>query len=454
MRVAADRSRGLHSMTIHVDLTDVAAHAKASRSLTGIQRVQLEYARALARRDDCRASIFSNLHGADVDLARLFSDPRSTGAEAIFMQMRRLFVLAPPVGLSPRALADARANGALKLRAAGAVMRGAVAPRRRAFEPSDCLYVGGAFWAHPRSVRTYEQAVCDGSDVVVLFHDVLPIAVPDLADGNCRPLYERMLRLRARALTVSRHSQAEIERARRALGAPADLPPARVVPLAHEFSAAPRNFVAVAPPSGRVAALERSGSFALCVGTVEARKNQLPLMRLWERLAREKGPAWPRLVVAGKRGWRAEETVSALKRADAAAPYAWVEAATDEELAWLYSRAAFTVFPSLAEGWGLPIGESLWFGKPCVASNAASMPEVGGSLCAYADPHAIDSFAAPILRLVHDADFHRASVAAIRASRLRTWRETADALLDATLPVRSRGADAPPDEFLESSRAF
>ncbi len=442
-------------MTIHVDLTDVVAHAWVCGSLTGVQRVQLEYAHALARRDDCRASIFSDLHGANIDLARLFSDSRSTGAEAIFMQIRRLFGRAPDLGLSRRTLERARANGALRLRAAGAVLRRAVlAPRRRVFEPSDCLYVGGAFWAHPRSVRTYERAAREGADVVVLFHDILPIAVPDLADGNCRPLYERMLRLRARALTVSRHSQAEIERARRALGAPDDLPPATVVPLAHEFSAAPRNFVAAGPPSARIAALERGRSFALCVGTVEARKNQMPLNGLWERLAREMGPAWPRLILAGQQGWRAQDAVDALRRADASAPYAWIEGPTDEELAWLYSRAKFTVFPSLAEGWGLPIGESLWFGKPCVASNAASMPEVGGPLCCYADPRAIDSFAAPITRLVHDADFHRACVAAIHASRLRSWRETADALLEATLPVLSRAANAPSGEVLAPSRAF
>ncbi len=163
----------------------------------------------------------------------------------------------------------------------------------------------------------------------------------------------------------------------------------------------------------------------------------MPLIGLWERLAREMGPAWPRLILAGQQGWRAQEAVDALRRTDASAPYAWIEGPTDAELAWLYSRAKFTVFPSLAEGWGLPIGESLWFGKPCVASNAASMPEVGGPLCSYADPRAIDSFAAPIIRLVQDADFHRASVAAIHASRLRSWRETADALLEATLPVLS-----------------
>ncbi len=441
-------------MTIHVDLTDVAAHAGVCGSLTGIQRVQLEYAHALARRGDCRASIFYNLHGANIDLERLFGDSRSTGAEAIFMQMRRLFGLAPDRGPARRTLERIRAGGALRLRAGGAVLRGAVLAPRRRLEPSDCLYVGGAFWAHPRSVRTYERAAREGGDVVVLFHDILPIAVPDLADGNCRPLYERMLRLRARALTVSQHSQAEIERARRALGAPADLPPATVVPLAHEFSAAPRNFVAAGPPSGRIAALERGRPFALCVGTVEARKNQAPLIRLWERLAREMGPAWPRLILAGRQGWRAQELVDGLRRTDPSAPYAWIEGPTDQELAWLYSRAAFTVFPSLAEGWGLPIGESLWFGKPCVASNAASMPEVGGPLCSYADPRAIDSFAAPIIRLVQDADFHRASVAAIRASRLRTWRETADALLDATLPVRPRAAGASPDEVVASRRAL
>ncbi len=114
-----------------------------------------------------------------------------------------------------------------------------------------------------------------------------------------------------------------------------------------------------------------------------------------------------------------------LRRADRDAPYLWIEAPTDAELIWLYSRTLFTVFPSLAEGWGLPIGESLWFGKPCVASNATSMPEVGGDLCLYGDPHDIETFAGPIIRLIRDAEFHANAVAAIKASPLRTWAEAA-----------------------------
>ncbi|WP_170153305.1 glycosyltransferase family 4 protein [Roseiarcus fermentans] len=400
--------------------------------MTGVQRVQIEYARYLLGHRELSVDVFANLHGAHADLAPLFQDPHSLGDEAVFLQIRRLFQLAPPVGFSRRTFADARANGALKVRSATARLRDAVASPMPRFGPSSSLYVGGAFWAHPRSVRIYEQAAKAGCDVVVLYHDVLPIVAPDLANSNCRPLYERMLRLPTRALTVSKHSQAQIERARHAVGAPRNASPVRIVPLAHEFSAAPRNFVPDEAPSPRVAALDRDGEpFVLCVGTIEARKNQLPLLGLWEKLAREMGPGWPRLVVAGKRGWRASEAIRALRRGDPAGPYVWLETPTDAELAFLYARAKFTVFPSLIEGWGLPIGESLWFGKPCVVSNTSSMPEVGGALCSYADPHAIDSFASPIIRLVQDAEFFRSSVAAIRASRLRTWRESAEALFEA-----------------------
>jgi glycosyltransferase involved in cell wall biosynthesis len=109
----------------------------------------------------------------------------------------------------------------------------------------------------------------------------------------------------------------------------------------------------------------------------------------------------------------------------------WIEEPTDKELVWLYGRSSFTVFPSLAEGWGLPIGESLWFGKPRVASDATSMPEVGGSLRFYGDPHDIDTFADPIIRLVREREFHANPVAAINASRLRTWAEAASEVVAA-----------------------
>ena len=212
-----------------------------------------------------------------------------------------------------------------------------------------------------------------------------------------------------------------------------------VVRLAREFSATPRNHATPEAPTLRTAMLDRMGAFALCVGTVEIRKNHAQLLKLWASLAREAGDGWPKLVVAGKAGWHAREALRELRRADREAPYLWIEGPTDKELIWLYGRSAFTVFPSLAEGWGLPIGESLWFGKPRVASNATSMPEVGGALCIYGDPHDINTFAEPITRLVRDADFHANAVAAIKASRLRTWAEAASDIAAAVSPS-PRGA--------------
>jgi glycosyltransferase involved in cell wall biosynthesis len=413
-------------MSLNIDLTDVAAHAIFNDDLTGIQRVQIEYTKALARLCKGNSNVFSNVHNLYHDLNSLFDKGAPSATSEIFGDIRGLYGLPLPGKLTLRNGADIRANALLKLKLA----RRALLPDRCAsnlrLRTGDVLYVGGAFWAHARSIQTYEQAAFDGCDVVVLFHDFIPITFPGLTNGRARPLFERMLRLPARTVTISQHTKSQLEEARSAVGAPPLLQPPTVVPLAHEFSAAPRNHMAPEAPSVRTAALHRLGPFALCVGTVEIRKNHSRLLHLWESLAREWGEAWPKLVIAGKRGWRADETLRVLRRADDESPYLWIEAPTDEELVWLYGRASFTVFPSLAEGWGMPIGESLWFGKPCVASNTTSMPEVGGDLCFYGDPHDIDSFAAPIIKLVRDSEFYANAVAAIKARPLRTWAEAAN----------------------------
>jgi glycosyltransferase involved in cell wall biosynthesis len=66
--------------------------------------------------------------------------------------------------------------------------------------------------------------------------------------------------------------------------------------------------------------------------------------------------------------------------------YRVLERVSDAQLALLYSACYFTVFPSRAEGYGLPVAESLGAGKLCVASNATSIPEVAGDLADYFDP--------------------------------------------------------------------
>jgi hypothetical protein len=89
------------------------------------------------------------------------------------------------------------------------------------------------------------------------------------------------------------------------------------------------------------------------------------------------------------------------------------------------------VFPSFAEGWGLPVGESLFFGAPCVASNTSSIPEVGGSLVRYFDPLQLDE----AMSVIEQAMFDRPGLASwterVRNEfRIRTWDEVTRDLID------------------------
>jgi hypothetical protein len=112
------------------------------------------------------------------------------------------------------------------------------------------------------------------------------------------------------------------------------------------------------------------------------------------------------------RGWRVEE-FDAIQAADPALAQV-IEAPSDAELAALYLGCLFTVYPSYYEGWGLPVGESVWFGKYCVAANSSALPEVCGDLIDYADPHDPADLAKKLRRALTEPGYVRSKELAIR----------------------------------------
>jgi glycosyltransferase involved in cell wall biosynthesis len=102
----------------------------------------------------------------------------------------------------------------------------------------------------------------------------------------------------------------------------------------------------------------------------------------------------------------------------------------DQQLATLYAGCLFTVFPSLYEGWGLPVTESLGFGKPVAASNRSSIPEAGGDFCVYFDPEHVEEATAVIGDLIERpervAELKRRIAKGFRPLR---WEDTAAELL-------------------------
>lgn len=157
--------------------------------------------------------------------------------------------------------------------------------------------------------------------------------------------------------------------------------------------------------------------YLLMLGTLEPRKNhRLALLAL----ARLKAAGHPhRLVLAGGRGWLFEPVQQEIARLGLQADVTFPGYIPDTEIAALYSAADCVLMPSLYEGFGLPLLEAMACGAPVVASNASSLPEVGGDAALYTTPHDDEAFAAA----VHLVLSQPALAAALRARSLARAQE-------------------------------
>ena len=180
-------------------------------------------------------------------------------------------------------------------------------------------------------------------------------------------------------------------------------------------------------------------SFVLCVGTVEPRKNHRLLLRTWSRLLqRHERSVVPALIWAGREGWMFEELLAEAEASNFLdGKLIWLGRAAglpDTVLHGLYRACLFTMFPSIYEGWGLPVSESLAHGKFCIASNASSIPEIGGDLIDYHQPEDLDACLALVERAIFDPNYRAAREARIRREyKVTSWEECSQSLLEACM---------------------
>jgi alpha-1,3-rhamnosyl/mannosyltransferase len=144
----------------------------------------------------------------------------------------------------------------------------------------------------------------------------------------------------------------------------------------------------------------------LAVGSLEPRKNLERLLDAWTALP-DRLRSTHQLVVVAADGWR-QRTI--LRRLDGLADTGSVLRVgrlNDAELAALYRRARALVFPSLAEGFGLPVAEAMACGAPVVTSNSSSLPEVAGGAAILVDPEDADEIAAAVAGVLEDEALRR-----------------------------------------------
>ncbi len=222
-----------------------------------------------------------------------------------------------------------------------------------------------------------------------------------------------------RILTLSRASARDIARL-------LHLPPHKIAVI----PAAPRDLFHQAPdPASVEQARERHGPFFLGVGVLAPQKN---VARIIEAFARADDGA-TRLVLAGRlAGDYAERVLRPLaRRLGVAARVVFAGAVDDETLRALYHAAVALVYPSLGEGFGLPIVEAMACGCPVVTSNISSMPDVAGDAALLVDPRDVAALCAALARIRDDSSL-RMDLARRGQDRadLFTWDAVAHRTLD------------------------
>ena len=180
--------------------------------------------------------------------------------------------------------------------------------------------------------------------------------------------------------------------------------------------------------------------FILSVGDLQPRKN-LPRLFMAYDLLLQRGLDLPDLVVVGKRAWLDDDIGGTVARRRLERRVRFCGFLPGEVLPALYSSASAFVYPSLFEGFGLPILEALACGAPTVTSNVSSMPEVAGDAAVLVDPESVEELADAIERILGDTDL-RADLATRGLARAAefSWAHTAERTVEAYAYALSRGS--------------
>ena len=179
--------------------------------------------------------------------------------------------------------------------------------------------------------------------------------------------------------------------------------------------------------------------YLFAIGASLERKNTGRLLEAFG-LARQRRPDLPHLLLVSGLGKSVERFRERAAKAGVLEHVRFLPYLSQQELVAVYAGAALTIYPSLVEGWGLPVCESLAIGSPVLTSNTSAMPEAGGEFAHYFDPAQVESMATGIVDAIESyvPAFPARRAAAMARTRQFTWRRTAEGVLAAYREAANR----------------
>jgi alpha-1,3-rhamnosyl/mannosyltransferase len=263
--------------------------------------------------------------------------------------------------------------------------------------------------------------------VVATLHDAIPLSHPHWATPQHRTLKNALLRIAARwadtVITVSN---------------------AMVPIIAEQFRIRAERITVIPngvddawferlPDDVRHAALARHGlrpGYFLTVGTLQPRKNHARLLAAHRALPADVRREHP-LVIVGRRGWADGDVLAGISEGRSAGEVFWLDYVDDADLRAIFQGAHALVFPSLFEGFGLPVVEAFASAVPVITSNVSALPEISGDAALQVDPLDVEAIRNAMHGLATDQHLHRrlASSGAARA-RMYSWQTCAERVME------------------------
>lgn len=249
------------------------------------------------------------------------------------------------------------------------------------FSKGDKVILMGAGWNESAVLHSLAEIKASlGIEIIHHLNDILPIYQPQLFADELpkifRPYIDEVIRVADKISVISEATKRDV-----LIYCKENSLPAPVI----EFIQLGEDVKTIQPK--RPKELNAEERFIFALGTVEVRKNYILLYQA-VKLAQLEDKELPKIVIAGRKGWLSSDLLHLISHD----PYTkdhivWLSDVNDETLAWLYKNCLFTVFPSLCEGWGLPVVESLQYGKFALVSGISSMLETGKGFVDYFLPY-------------------------------------------------------------------
>ncbi len=287
----------------------------------------------------------------------------------------------------------------------------------------------------------YTAPVLCRTPVVVSVHDVSFLESPEyftpFRSAQLRFTVRRTVKTAARILTPSEFSKRCIMRAY-------GLDDERITVMPNGVSGAFRPLAREAAAHWLESRYAVPPRFILSVGDLQPRKNHIALIRVFEELVRTYPELPQHLVFVGKPAWRSEQVIAAAKASQIASRIHFMNFVSDEDLTRFYGACDMFVYPSLYEGFGLPIIEAMACGRAVACSNAAAMPEVADSAALLFDPNSDIEMLRAMRDILLDAQLRtRMERLGVQRAGIYNWDRTARQTLDVYYEVAGAAMRSP-----------